>query len=132
MKDRCEFQWFGQKWVCVRGVLEDSDDGGECDPAAKRITIDAEQDQEEFLTSLHHELTEGASFLIGCTYSRSYPDKQDMFIMSHSQMDLISSTIRGAYEYIKVQMTAEAPQKQKGARKRPASSSSKKVRKKKR
>lgn len=100
MERSCEFQWFGQKWKCVRGTVDD-DDGGQCDIMAKVVTINSEVDDEEFLSILHHELFEGGTYLVGCTYTREYPDKQDLLIMTHSQMDLISGSVRGAYEEIK-------------------------------
>jgi len=129
LKEQCYFQWFGQRWECTRGVLEDTTDGGECDVSTKHITIDIEQDAEEFLTSLHHELIEGACYLIGCSYNRPYPDSQDMYLMSHSNMDLMSSTVRGAYESIKMSMDAR-PGDKASPKSKPSSVDSKKNRKK--
>lgn len=106
----CEFQWFGQTWKCVRGPVSDND-GGECNIAIRIITIDEELDLEDFLNTLHHELFEGASFVTGCTFSRDYPDSQDMFVMTHSQMDIISGAVRGAYEEVKRMMAT--PEKKK-------------------
>jgi len=118
MKDRCDFHWFGQKWECVRGKPDDAHNGGECDNAGKRIIIDLGLDQEETLTVLHHELVEGSTYLIGCVYSKTYPDDSDLYIMTHSQMDLMSSEVRGAYEDIKRKMTGDDP-KEKPPRAQP-------------
>lgn len=109
MKNRCEFQWFGQKWVCVRGKLDDSDDGGECDNPARRIIIDIKQDEDDFLTILHHELTEGASYIVGCTHTRNYPESRDLYVMTHNEMNLVSISVRGAYEDIKAKMLEDPP-----------------------
>lgn len=103
MQKSCEFQWFGQNWKCIRTTVEDTD-RGECDLNARVISIDQNLDPEDFLNALHHELWEGASYLTGCTYNRSYPDSQDMFIMTHSQMDLISGSVCGTYDEIKERM----------------------------
>jgi len=103
MQRSCEFQWFGQPWKCIRGPVEDTD-RGLCDTTSRTITIDESLDLVDFINALHHELWEGASYLAGCTFTRPYPDNQDLFVMTHSQMDLISGTICGAYEEITSKM----------------------------
>jgi len=103
MEKTCEFQWLGQTWKVVRGDISD-DDGGECNMNSRVITIDEDFDQEDFLNTLHHELFEGASYMTGCTYNRDYPDSQDIFVMTHSQMDIISGFVRGAYDEVKCLM----------------------------
>lgn len=102
MKSKCSFFWFGQTWQCIRkNDTQDEFFGGECIPTDKVIHINAKYEPETFLDYLHHELTEGATFIIGCSYTKFYPDKEEMFFMTHSQMDLVSSAVRGAYEEIK-------------------------------
>lgn len=76
---------------------EDEFFGGECLPSEKTIKINSKYDDEMFLDYLHHELLEGATFLIGCSYTRFYPDRQEYFLMDHTQLDVISSAVRGAY-----------------------------------
>jgi hypothetical protein len=110
MERSCEFQWFGQTWKCLRGAVS-GDDGGECDTAARTITVNESFDNEDFLNTLHHELFEGASYMTGCTYTKDFPDEQDLFVMTHTQMDIISSGIRGAYEEIKRMMLAKGKSK---------------------
>jgi len=103
-KKQCEFFWFGQKWKCLRlaEIKGDKESlGGLLDAEKKIIYINECYDQESFLDYLHHELTEGALFLGACCYSRYFPDKKDLFVIDHAQMDLMSSTVRGAYEAIK-------------------------------
>lgn len=104
MKSECTFNWFGQNWICkrvknVEGLNEPL--GGCIDPANKVVYINETYDQESFLDYLHHELTEGAMFLNACCFSRNYPDSKDMFILDHSQMDIISGAVRGAYEMVR-------------------------------
>ena len=103
-KKECEFSWFGQTWKCLRVSEIEGDDeplGGLFDPEKKKIYINDSYDEESFLDYLHHELTEGAIYLSACCYTRSFPDEKDMFVMDHAQMDMMSSTVRGAYENIK-------------------------------
>lgn len=109
MKRKCTFRWFGQRWVClrttrVRGV---KDLGGYMDSETKTVYINKNYDDEKFLDYLHHELYEAATFLTGCSYDKTYPDDSTLYIMSHSQMDVISSEVRGAYEYIKKVMMVD-------------------------
>lgn len=124
MVHSCEFQWFGQKWKCVRGPVP-GDDGGECDAVARLITIDDKFDLEDFLNTLHHELFEGASYMTGCTFTRDFPDEQDMFLMTHTQMDIISSGIRGAYEEVKKKMVPENYKQRASKTKKPSESKNK-------
>ena len=104
MRKQCEFSWFGQTWKCSR--IERSEDhfGGECSMGEKRININSRYDAETFLDYLHHELMEGAIFLSGVCFARVYPDREEIFVMNHSQMDLISGAVRGAYDDIKHKM----------------------------
>ncbi|MBD3261068.1 MAG: hypothetical protein GF334_05200 [Candidatus Altiarchaeales archaeon] len=101
MKEECDFTWFGQSWKCMRVRRDDSIFGGECDLASKQIVINYKYDDETFLDYLHHELVEGATYLTACAYTRMYPDKEDIFVMNHAQMDVMSSAVRGAYEMVK-------------------------------
>jgi hypothetical protein len=104
-KNECEFYWYGQTWKCMRvKELPDEKDplGGLFDAEKKTIFINDCYDEESFLDYLHHELTEGALFLSACCYSRYFPDEKDVFVMDHTQMDLMSSAVRGAYESIKI------------------------------
>jgi len=106
-KKECEFYWFGQKWRCLRVPEVPGDPsslGGLLDPEKKTIYINDGYDEESFLDYLHHELTEGALLLSACCYSRTFPDEKDVFVMDHTQMDLMSSTVRGAYETVKTNM----------------------------
>lgn len=105
MKKQCTFNWFGTTWRCIRESRgEDDIFGGELDPSEKVIRINEKYDDESFLDYLHHELMEGALFHQACCYTRFFPDRKDMFVMDHSQMDLISGSVRGAYEMIKERM----------------------------
>ena len=102
MKTQCSFTLFGNTWTCLR---EDRPNeigfGGECDIANKRICVCKEYEPETFLNYLHHELMEGALFLNACVFHRFFPDKKELFVMDHAQMDVVSGAVRGAYEEIK-------------------------------
>jgi hypothetical protein len=74
------------------------------DPEAKAIYINTSYDEEKFLEYLHHELYEAAAYLNGCTFEKSYPDDKTLYIMDHTQMDVISCEVRGAYEALKKSM----------------------------
>jgi len=105
MKQTCTFFWFEQTWTCSRvDGTEDDFFGGECIPSEKEIKINSKYDDETFLDYLHHELLEGATFLIGCSYTKVYPDRHELFIMDHSQMDVVSGAVRGAYAEIQRKM----------------------------
>jgi len=101
MRKQAEFFWFGQTWTCNRVISKGDLLGGECSIYEKKVNINAKYNIETFLDYLHHELMEGAIFLSGCGYSRQYPDKEEIFMMNHTQMDLISSGVRGAYDKVK-------------------------------
>lgn len=108
MKKECTFNWFGTTWRCIRERRGDDDIfGGEMDPSEKVIKIDERYNEESFLDYLHHELMEGALFHQACCYTRLFPDRKDIFVMDHSQMDLISGSVRGAYEMIKEKIVIE-------------------------
>ncbi len=105
MHKECTFNWFGQTWTCRREDRPDDESfGGEFDPASKSVNINSAYDDETFLNYIHHELMEGAIFLNACCFTRFYPDRKDMFLMDHSQMDIISGAVRGAYDMIKKNM----------------------------
>lgn len=106
MKEECDFTWFGQSWKCKRVKRSDSIFGGECDLVSKLILINHKYDDETFLDYLHHELVEGAAYLTACAYTRMYPDKEDILVMNHAQMDVISGAVRGAYEMVKKNINA--------------------------
>jgi len=106
MKKRCTFKLLGQTWTCLRttrvkGVKEL---GGYMDSEVMTVYINAHYDEEKFLDYLHHELYEAAAHLNGCMYDKTYPDDKTLYIMDHTQMDVISSEVRGAYEAIKKSM----------------------------
>jgi len=101
MKDKCTFTWFGQTWKVIRSKKSSSFFGGECDMSERVISINARYNEDKFLDYLHHELMEGAIYLNACSYTKFYPDKEDIVVMNHSQMDVVSGTVRGAYEEIK-------------------------------
>jgi hypothetical protein len=103
MKRKCKFRLFGQIWECIRTtrVKGLKKLGGCMDSDARTIYVNSSYDEENFLDYLHHELYEAAALLNGCVYDKSYPDEKSMYIMDHTQMDVISSEVRGAYEDIK-------------------------------
>jgi len=107
MRQHCEFFWFGQTWKCLRISRDEDIFGGECNLAEKTIEINAKYDQETFLDYLHHELMEGATFLNGCSFSKMYPDKEDITVMNHTQMDIVSGAVRGAYEEVRRKIIPE-------------------------
>lgn len=120
-KKECEFYWYGMTWKCLRvSKLPDEEEslGGLLDVEKKTIFINECYDEESFLDYLHHELTEGALFLGACCYSRHFPDEKDFFVMDHSQMDLMSSSVRGAYEMIKKNIGLSYQEKRKGKNKK--------------
>jgi len=130
MKKECTFNWFGTTWRCIREDRMDEDIfGGELDPSEKTIRINGKYDDETFLDYLHHELMEGALFYQACCFTRFFPDKKDIFVMDHTQMDLISGSVRGAYEMIKERMDVHLYKKKKAVRKTTASKSRKATKK---
>lgn len=105
MKTQCSFTLFGNTWTCTREERpEDGGFGGECDIGNKNIYINKDYDTETFLDYLHHELMEGSLFLNACAYQRFFPDKKELFMLEHAQMDVVSGAVRGAYEEIKHNM----------------------------
>jgi len=109
MNKKCTFKLLGQTWYCVRttrvkGVKEL---GGYMDAETKTVYVNTRYDDEKFLDYLHHELYEAATHLNGCMYDKTYPDDRTLYIMDHTQMDVISSEVRGAYEAIKKAMEAK-------------------------
>ena len=114
----CEFQMFGQTWKCVRKPCRRE---AECDMEKRTIFIDDKFDEEDFLDYLHHELAEVATFYTGCSFTKEYPDDADtVFLMNHTQLDTISSAVRGAYEAIKKSMLPLSPRESKRARHAPS------------
>jgi hypothetical protein len=71
------------------------------DADQKKVYVHLDYDDEQFLSYLHHELYEAATYLNGCMFDKSYPDDKTLYIMDHTQMDVISCEVRGAYETIK-------------------------------
>lgn len=129
MKSECTFNWFGQNWVCKRvKEVEGLEDtlGGCIDPGNKVVYINEGYDQESFLDYLHHELTEGAIFLNACCFSRRYPDSKDLFILDHSQMDIISGAVRGAYEMVRKNIGINDEEINKNSRTKASSTRTKK------
>jgi len=108
MKDECTFNWFGQTWKVQRQKKGGFAFGGECDMSDKVIRINAKYEEETFLAYLHHELIEGAAYLNACSYTRFFPEKEDIILMNHSQMDVISGEVRGAYEMIRKNIDIDA------------------------
>jgi hypothetical protein len=105
MKIQCSFTLFGNTWTCTReNRPEEGGFGGECDIGNKKIFINKDYDPETFLDYLHHELMEGSLFLNACAYQRFFPDKKELFMLEHAQMDVVSGAVRGAYEEIKQNM----------------------------
>lgn len=106
MKKQCTFKLLGSTWTCIRAgkVKGVKDLGGYMDPDLRKIYINSHYDEEQFLDYLHHELYEAAAFLNGCVYDKTYPDDKALYIMDHTQMDVVSSHVRGAYEAIKIEM----------------------------
>lgn len=105
MKTQCSFTLFGNTWTCTREERpEEVGFGGECDIGNKKIYINKYYDAETFLDYLHHELMEGSLFLNACAYQRFFPDKKELFMLEHAQMDVVSGAVRGAYEEIKHNM----------------------------
>lgn len=132
MKNECTFNWFGQTWTCKRTDRVEGLTGslGGCfEPASKIIYINQEYDEESFLDYVHHELTEGAMFLNACCFSRVYPDEKDMFILDHSQMDVISGAVRGAYEMIRENIGIGQKIKKLGTQKRSRTKTENKAKK---
>lgn len=101
MSNSCDFQMFGQTWKCIRKARH----GAECFVVTRTIVIDEKMDEEDFLNYLHHELMEAATYHAGCSFSKEFPDTDTVFFMNHSQMDMVSSEVRGAYEMVKKAMT---------------------------
>jgi hypothetical protein len=105
MGNTCDFQMFGQTWKCVRKARH----GAECFVNTRTIALDEKMDEEDFLNYLHHELMEAATYHAGCTFTKEFPDNDTIFLMTHSQMDMVSSEVRGAYESIKTAMLPIVP-----------------------
>jgi len=106
MKDSCDFPFFGQTWKCVRVRRKDETFGGECDAAQWLISINEKYSDETFLDYLHHELIEGAAYQMNCDYTRFYPDQEGLFILTYSELEVLSSAVRGSYEDIKEKIKA--------------------------
>ena len=105
MKLECTFNFFGQEHKCVREErVEDYGFGGEFNPLEKTISINKKYDKGTFLNYIHHELMEAAIYLNACSFVRLFPDKKEITMMDHSQLDVISGAICGAYEEIKSKM----------------------------
>jgi len=96
MKDSCEFPFFGQTWECVRVKRKDETFGGECNAALWLISINDKYADETFLDYLHHELIEGATYQLNCDYTRFYPDQEGLFVFKYSELEVLSSAVRGA------------------------------------
>jgi len=109
---KCSFKMIGQTWTCLRAtrVKGVKDLGGYMDTDTKTIYINSEYDGEKFLDYVHHELYEAAAFFSGCMFEKSYPDEKTLYIMDHTQMDIVSSEVRGAYESIKKNIGLDVPE----------------------
>lgn len=109
MRTGCSFTFFGQEYICTREERPGEPDfGGEFDPNTKKMSINKKYDENTFLNTIHHELLEIAVYLSACTYTRGFPDAKDMFIMDHSQLDIVSGAVCGAYEDIKKKILIKA------------------------
>ena len=106
MKESCEFTFFGQSWKCARTTRSDDSFGGECDSSKWLISINSSYDDETFLDYLHHELIEGATYVMNCDYTKCYPDRDELFVFDYKGLEVLSSAVRGAYEEIKEKMGA--------------------------
>lgn len=106
MKKYCEFDLLGSKWKLNRVELVDGDElsGGMANLGEKSISILKRYDEPMFLQTVLHELFEACSFVVGTTFTRLFPEKQDLYILDHSQMNLIMENLFGSYEEIKRKM----------------------------
>ena len=108
MKMQCTFTFFGEVWTCTRT----STSGASSEPSLKQLQVNKNYDSTRFRDYLHHELLESAEVLSGCEYKKTYPDRDGLYIMDHTSLNNVSTSVRTAYDEVVFKMNAfERPKK---------------------
>ena len=93
------FRISGEDWT-LKFSPDLKDDDGITEHSKQLITIDASLRGNKLRDIIMHELFEAASLVTGCTYGRSYPDMQDLYVMNHTAMNSVMMAVRSAYDDI--------------------------------
>ena len=93
------FRLSGEDWtLAIHTPGEKESLGGDMNHGKHLIRINRMYKGSEFRDYLLHELFEAASMIVGCSYSRSFPEEMSMFVMTHTDMNLVATIVRAAYD----------------------------------
>jgi hypothetical protein len=101
MKKKCGIRLFGQKLTIniVKKMPEEHlDKAGHYDVEKEEMILDGMQTHDSLRELLHHEMFECAADMHGCKYRKRWPDDNDLFIMTHTELSIIGAEVRAEYE----------------------------------